>query len=156
MVQWIEICLPVERTWIASLVWEDSTCRRAAKAHVPRLLRPTCPRAHTLQQENPPQWEDHASWLDGSLRSLQLEKACVWKQRPWALQWRPRATINKLILKNHFKELLLAIGFEDELLAHYISFWRNYFKNTSYFNLTSQQEILKCHNRNIQLKNFCP
>ena len=26
-------------------------------AHVPRLLKPVCPRAHAPQQEKPPQWE---------------------------------------------------------------------------------------------------
>lgn len=44
----------------------------------------------------------------------------------------------KLIVhENHFeetRELPLAIGYEDELLAYYISFERNCFKSTSYFN----------------------
>ena len=29
--QWIRICLPMQGTWVQSLVWEDPTCRRATK-----------------------------------------------------------------------------------------------------------------------------
>ena len=29
--QWIRVCLPVQGTWVRSLVWEDSTCHRATK-----------------------------------------------------------------------------------------------------------------------------
>ena len=29
--QWLRICLPVEGTWVQSLVWEDPTCRGATK-----------------------------------------------------------------------------------------------------------------------------
>ena len=38
--QWIRLCLPVRGTRVQSLVWEDSTCRRATKAHAPQLLSP--------------------------------------------------------------------------------------------------------------------
>ena len=31
LTQWIRICLPTQGTWVRSLVWEDSTCRRATK-----------------------------------------------------------------------------------------------------------------------------
>ena len=27
----LRICLPVQRTWVKSLVWEDTTCHRATK-----------------------------------------------------------------------------------------------------------------------------
>ena len=29
--QWLRICLPMQGTWVWALVWEDPTCRRAAK-----------------------------------------------------------------------------------------------------------------------------
>ena len=57
--QWLRICLPMQRTWVRALVWEDPTCRRATKpvrhnywacaleptghnywARVPQLLKP--------------------------------------------------------------------------------------------------------------------
>ena len=31
VVQWIRICLPMQGTWVWSLVWEDSTCHRITK-----------------------------------------------------------------------------------------------------------------------------
>ena len=47
--QWIGIYLPVQVTWVRSLVEEDSTCRGASKpincncwAHMPHWLKPTC------------------------------------------------------------------------------------------------------------------
>ena len=39
VVQWIRIHLPMQETQVQSLVWEDSTCHRATKAHVPKLLK---------------------------------------------------------------------------------------------------------------------
>ena len=55
-VQWIRICLLIQGTPVRSLVWENS---RATKAPGTQLLnpsaanysKPTCPRAHALQQE---------------------------------------------------------------------------------------------------------
>ena len=38
MVQWVEILLPMQGTWVQSLVWEDSTHLGAAKAHVLQIL----------------------------------------------------------------------------------------------------------------------
>ena len=60
VVQWIEIHLPMQKTWVLSLIQEDPTCLRATKAtcaaatepvlyshdcwaHVPRLLKPAPP-----------------------------------------------------------------------------------------------------------------
>ena len=59
--QWLRICLPMQGTQVRSLVWEDPTCRGAAKpvhhnywacaleptshnywARVPQLLKPAC------------------------------------------------------------------------------------------------------------------
>ena len=77
--QWLRIRLPMQGTWVRSLVREDPTCCEATKpvchnycactleptshnywARAPQLLKPAHPRAHALQQEKPPQWEAHA------------------------------------------------------------------------------------------------
>ena len=29
--QWLRICLPMQGTWVRALVWEDPTCRGAAR-----------------------------------------------------------------------------------------------------------------------------
>ena len=84
--QWLRIRLPMQGTWIWSLVQDDPTCRGATKpvhhnywacalepmslnywAHEPQLLNPwattteACtPRACAPPQEKPPQWEAHA------------------------------------------------------------------------------------------------
>ena len=84
--QWLRILLPVQGTRVRALVWEDPTCRGAAKpvchnywacalepashnywAHVPQLLSPHATtteacmaRARALQQEKPLQWEARA------------------------------------------------------------------------------------------------
>ena len=69
--QWWRVHLPMQETWVRSLVWEDPTCLGTTKpmshnywacalepgncnywAHVLRALR-----AHALQQEKLPQWE---------------------------------------------------------------------------------------------------
>ena len=70
------VCLPMQRMWVPSLVWEDSTCQRATKpighnyrvhaleplshncwAPVLQFLKPRHPGAYDLQQEKPSQWE---------------------------------------------------------------------------------------------------
>ena len=74
MVQWLRIHLPLQGTWVQSLVREDPTCRGATKplghnscglhsrACKPQLLSPhdttteaRVPRVRALQQEKPPQ-----------------------------------------------------------------------------------------------------
>ena len=83
VVQWLRIRLPMQGTWVWSLVPGDPTCHGATKpmchnywacalepashnywACEPQLLSPHdttteahTPRARTLQQEKPPQWE---------------------------------------------------------------------------------------------------
>ena len=42
---------------------------------MPQLLKPVYARTHALQQEKPPQREDHAQKRESSLHLLQLEKA---------------------------------------------------------------------------------
>ena len=82
----------MQETQVQFLVWEDSTCYRATKAHVPKLLNPCsrdhkpqllspctatteahAPRACAPQQEKPLQQVAH---------TLQLEKSHMQQQRP--------------------------------------------------------------------------
>ena len=67
VVQWLRICLPMQRAWVQALVWEDPTCHRATKlmchnywARVPQLLKPTHLEPMLRNKEKPPQWEPHA------------------------------------------------------------------------------------------------
>ena len=84
--------LPMQGTWVQSLVWENPACCGAMK-----------PMHHNYcvcvpQQDKPPQlaW---APQLESSLCSPQLEKACM-------QQWRPSTAKNKLI---NFKKALSTI-----------------------------------------------
>ena len=47
MAQWVRIHLPMQGTWVGSLVWEGSTCRRAAehncRVRALPLLKPVHP-----------------------------------------------------------------------------------------------------------------
>ena len=77
-----------------SLVWEDPTCHKEMKpvhhnywacaldprncnywAHVPKLIKPTQPRAQGLKQKQSPQWEACTPCLESSPCSPQLEKS---------------------------------------------------------------------------------
>ena len=49
MVRWLIVCLPMQGTWVQSLVQEDTICHGA-------------PRACAPQQEELPQWEAHTLW----------------------------------------------------------------------------------------------
>ena len=40
VVQWLRIHLPMQGTWVGSLVWEDSTCNRATSKPQLLSLRP--------------------------------------------------------------------------------------------------------------------
>ena len=101
-VQWIRIHLPMQGTYVQSLVWEGSTCPTATKpmhhnhwahmleplspnywARVLQLLKPALSRARALQEKTL-QWEACAP---------QLEKAP-------AQQWSPSAAKYQLIKKN--------------------------------------------------------
>ena len=80
-VQWLRICLAVQRTLVPSLVRKEPTCLGAAKpvrhnywasslessshnywAQELQSRKPTRPRACALQQEKPPAWEACAPW----------------------------------------------------------------------------------------------
>ena len=81
-VQWLRICLPMQRTQVRSLVWEESMFPEAAKpthhncwARMSQLLKPVCSRACAVQQEKLLQWDTHAP---------QLEKGCTQQQGPRA------------------------------------------------------------------------
>ena len=84
----------MQETWVRSLGREDPMCHRATKpvchdywacalepwshnywAHVLQPLKPTCPRSHAPQQEKLLQREVHATQVESSPRSLQLEKS---------------------------------------------------------------------------------
>ena len=72
LAQWLRILLPMQGTWVRSLVWEDPTCHGATKpvchnywacalepashnywAHAPQLLKPVHSRAHVPQLLSP-------------------------------------------------------------------------------------------------------
>ena len=57
--QWLRICLPMQGTWVQSLVREDPTGHEATKP-VHHNYWARAPRARAPQQEKPPQWEAHA------------------------------------------------------------------------------------------------
>ena len=59
VVQWIRVPLPMQGTWVQSLVWEDSTSCGTTKPCT-QLLNSECSRVHVLQQKTPLQWEAHA------------------------------------------------------------------------------------------------
>ena len=78
IVQWIGIRMAMQGSRIWSLIWKDPTFYRTTKlmclcsrAQELQWLKPTYPRAHTLQQEKPPQWEACAAQLASSPDSQQ-------------------------------------------------------------------------------------
>ena len=84
MVQWLRLCMSMQGTRVSSLVQEDPTCHAATKpvssnywALKLQLLKPTCPRAHALQYENPPKWETLTLQLESSPDSDMRESPCV-------------------------------------------------------------------------------
>ena len=101
MAQWLRICLPMQGTWGRALLWEDPTCRGAAKpspqllslrsrAREPQLPSPRAtttearaPGARAPQREATSMRSPHAA-TRSSPRSLQLEKACAQQRRPKA------------------------------------------------------------------------
>ena len=91
--QWQRICLPIQKRWVQSLIQEDPTCCGAtipvchdywtcalepgshnSWALVPQLLKPRCPIAHVLQQEQPLQWEICVPQLESSPHSHNYRK----------------------------------------------------------------------------------
>ena len=103
LIQWLRICLPMQGTWVGSLIEEDSTCHRQLEPMYhnhqacmlygckPQLMGPCAmiaeacsPRAHSPQQrshcsEKPVQCNEE--WP-----SHQIEKACEQQSRPSAIK----------------------------------------------------------------------
>ena len=92
VVQWLKIHLPMQETWVQSLVQEDSTCHGKTKPQS-HIHWAHAPRTYTLQQEKLPQWKAHA---------LQLEKACTSNEDPV----QPKKIINTVL--NRKKETEVA------------------------------------------------
>lgn len=92
MVGWIGICLPIQRTWDHSLVWEDSTYHGATKACGLQLLSPQAapPEARAPSACAPPGRSHHREKPTHrnkeQPRSLRLEKARVEEGRPRAIK----------------------------------------------------------------------
>ena len=80
VVQWLRICLPVQGTWVWSLVQEDSTYT-GNSVHVPQLLKRLHPTAHTLQQQKPPQQQVCTPQLENSPQVQQQRAKSKWKTR---------------------------------------------------------------------------
>ena len=59
--QWLRICLPVQRTRVRALVWEDPTCRGATRP-VSHNYWACVSGACAPQQERPQQWKVRAPW----------------------------------------------------------------------------------------------
>ena len=73
VVQWLRSQLPMQGTWVPSLVQDDPTCHGATKPVGHKWSH--MPRTHGLQQEKSLQWEACALQLESSPCSLRLEKA---------------------------------------------------------------------------------
>ena len=84
--QWWRIHLPMQETWVWSLIWEDPTCRRATKplhcsywvcaqGQELKLLSPCVLEPMLHNREVLPQWKARAPPLESSPCTPQLEKA---------------------------------------------------------------------------------
>ena len=73
VVQWLRICLSMQRTRVGSLVWEDSMCNGATKPAHNYWSTHVC----ALQQEELQQWKSQAPQLESSPCSLQPDSAAT-------------------------------------------------------------------------------
>ena len=90
--QWLRICLPMQGTWVQSLIWEDSTCHGATE---PACRNYWSQRAPEPTSSSRLQWEaHHCNW--SSCLSPQLDKAHAQPSDP--LQ-RPTAAESKIKFK---------------------------------------------------------
>ena len=99
--QWLRIQLPVQETWVLSLVWENPTCHVAFQpmhhnysaralepsscicwAHMLKLLKSAPPKACPLQQEKPQQIEALTLQLESSPHSPKPEKSLSSNEDP--------------------------------------------------------------------------
>ena len=76
-VQWLRVCLPMQGTWVQSLVREDPTCYGGNQALTPEVPKPVSPRAWCSGDEKPLQREACRPLLESRPRLLQLEEACT-------------------------------------------------------------------------------
>ena len=92
--QWSRVRLPMQETWVRSLIQEDPTCHGATElvchncwtcapkpgnhnhwAHAQQLLKPPHPRTRAQRPEKPPQWEARAPQWESGPSSPQQRKA---------------------------------------------------------------------------------
>ena len=73
MLQWIRVCLPVQGTWVQSLIREDPACCGATKSHALQLLKPCSSARKATAMRS--QWKSSPS-------SLPLRKTHAEQQRP--------------------------------------------------------------------------
>lgn len=92
--QWSRVHLPMQETWVQSLIQEDPTCHGATElvchscwtcapkpanhnhwAHAWQLLKPPHPRTRAQRPEKPPQWEARAPQRESGPSSPQQRKA---------------------------------------------------------------------------------
>ena len=82
----VKMCLPMQGTWIWSLIQEDSMSQGNWTLKL-QLLKPTHPRAHGLQQEKPLQREAlHTTSREELPLAATREKALAQHSRPSAVK----------------------------------------------------------------------
>ena len=114
--QWLRIYLPMQGTWVWSLVQEDSTCCGATKPLYHNYW--TCTLLPVLCNEKPPQWEAHAPQLESSPHSLQLEKPCVQQQRPRVAKCKINKKTDEQVRKREKGGWITFLGFLSWLDVH--------------------------------------
>ena len=84
----MRVCLPVQGTWVQSLVREDATCLRAAtpvshnyEVHMLQVLKPECLEPG-LASKRGRHGDDPCPAVKSVPHLPQLEKACARLQRP--------------------------------------------------------------------------
>ena len=76
VVQCLGICMPMQGTWVWSLVWEDSTCLRATQLVSCNFWSPCTQSLCSAAREATTMRSLHTAMKSG-LYLLQLEKACT-------------------------------------------------------------------------------
>ena len=77
VVQWVGVCLPMQRARIQSPVWEDPNFSWQ-RSLCPQLLS-LCSGARALKQEKTAQWEAHTPQLESSCTMLAAMK--TWRSQ---------------------------------------------------------------------------
>ena len=86
VVQWIRVCLPMHGMWVQSLLWEDSTGRKATKPVCNNYWSPNAlgPKSHNY-------W----AWVLQPLKPVHLESMLQNKPLQWHA-WAPQRTVAPL------------------------------------------------------------